>query len=42
VTRRRHTLNQLDNLREALLKGELDRRAFVRRALALGLPLPAA
>jgi peptide/nickel transport system substrate-binding protein len=35
-------MHELDSLREALLEGELDRRAFLRRALALGLSLPAA
>jgi len=35
-------MNELDSLREALLEGELDRRTFLRRALALGISLPAA
>ena len=35
-------MDQLDNLRDALLDGQVDRRTFVRKALALGLSLPAA
>ena len=35
-------MDHLDDLREALLDGQLDRRTFVRRALALGISLPAA
>ena len=35
-------MDQLENLRVALLEGQLDRRAFVRKALALGISLPAA
>jgi hypothetical protein len=35
-------MENLDHLREELLDGQLDRRAFVRKALALGISLPAA
>ena len=35
-------MDQLENLRVALLESELDRRTFIRKALALGLSLPAA
>ena len=35
-------MEELDSLREALLEGRLGRRAFVQKALALGISLPAA
>jgi peptide/nickel transport system substrate-binding protein len=35
-------MHELDSLRESLLEGEIDRGTFLRRALALGLSLPAA
>jgi peptide/nickel transport system substrate-binding protein len=35
-------MHELDRLRESLLEGEIDRRTFVRRALALGMSLSAA
>jgi len=35
-------MNELDTLRAALVEGDIDRRTFLRRALALGISLPAA
>ena len=35
-------MQELDSLRESLLEGRLGRRAFMQRALALGISLPAA
>ena len=35
-------MHELDSLRESLLEGELDRGTFLRKALALGISLPAA
>ena len=35
-------MQELDSLRESLLEGRLGRRAFMQKALALGISLPAA